>query len=135
MNAAATPQFSIESFEAGTIDIDEFDHAAHVYIAWLYLGKFALHEAISRFTDAIRRITRQHGVPGKYHETVTWFFMFLIAERRNGLQAKDWFSFERNNEDLFARGSDNILNNYYSSDVLGSVRARQSFVLPDKLAR
>lgn len=133
MNAVAAPQFSIASFEAGTIDADEFDHEAHIYVAWLYLEQYPLLEAVGRFTDAIRRLTVRLGVPGKYHETITWFFMFLIDERRAGLRAGDWFSFHRNNVDLFARGEDNILSRYYSSDLLGSDRAKQSFVLPDRL--
>lgn len=134
MNAAAVPQFSITSFEAGTIDIDAFDHEAHVYVAWLYLERFPLLEAIGRFSDALRRLTIQLGVPGKYHETITWFFMFVIEERCQEPRTGGWFSFQRDNADLFARGDDNILNRYYSSDLLASNRARQSFVLPDRLA-
>lgn len=134
MNAAAIPQFTIEAFEAGTIDAEAFDHEAHVYIAWLYLERYPLHEAIARFTDALQRLTVQLGIPGKYHETVSWFFMLLTEERRFGLTAGDWFSFHRKHADLFASGPDSILGRYYSSELLASDRARTSFVLPDKLA-
>ena len=132
MNAAAVPDFSIEAFEAGTIDVDAFDHEAHVYVAWLYLERYPLLQAIARFTDAIRRLTVQLGVPGKYHETITWFFMFLIAERRQDNQAGDWFAFRRQNADLFGRGENNVLGRYYSSELLATDRARQFFVLPDQ---
>jgi hypothetical protein len=34
MSAAPIPQFTVESFEAGEIDADAFDHDAHIYVAW-----------------------------------------------------------------------------------------------------
>ncbi len=134
MNAAATPQFSIDALEDGTLDVETFDHEAHIYIAWLYLQRYPLHEASARFTAALRRLVRKLGIPGKYHETISWFFMLLIEERRSAQETDDWFSFHRDHADLFARGDDNILSRYYSSELLGSDRARQSFMLPDKLA-
>jgi len=50
------------------------------------------------------------------------------------MNAEDWFSFHRKHADLFASGADSILNRYYSAELLGSERARTSFVLPDKPA-
>lgn len=134
MNAVVAPRISIEAFEDGTLDAEDFDHEAHIYVAWLYLQCYPLHEASARFIAALKRLTKQLGIPGKYHETITWFFMLLIAERRNLLETDDWHSFCRHHCDLFARGNDNILNRYYSSELIGSDRARRSFVLPDKLA-
>jgi hypothetical protein len=134
MNAVATPGVSIEALEDGTLDVEQFDHEAHVYVAWLYLQQYPLHEAAARFIAALKRLTALLGIPGKYHETISWFFMLLIAERRNSQKSDDWHSFYRNHADLFARGDANILNRYYSSELLGSDRARRSFMLPDKLA-
>jgi len=134
MSAVATPAVSIDALESGTIDVDAFDHEAHIYVAWLYLQRYPLSEASARFIAALQRLTRQLGIPGKYHETITWFFMLLIEERRCEQETDDWFSFHRDHADLFARGNNNILNRYYSSELLGSDRARQSFMLPDRLA-
>jgi hypothetical protein len=134
MNAAAIPVVSIESLEDGTLDVDAFDHEAHIYVAWLYLQRYPLHEAAARFTGALQRLTRKLGIPGKYHETISWFFMLLIEERRCGQTSDAWHSFHRDNADVFARGKGDILNRYYSKELLGSDRARQSFMLPDKLA-
>ena len=131
MNAVTVPELTIDAFEAGSVDADAFDHEAHIYVAWLYLQRYAPHEAIGRFTDALKRLTRQLGIPGKYHDTISWFFLLLIEERRDG--SGDWFAFRRNNNDLFARDS-NILSRDYSRDLLTSDRARQSFVLPDLIA-
>jgi hypothetical protein len=134
MNAIAAPQISIEALENGSLDADKFDHEAHIFVAWLYLQRYPLHEATARFIAALKRLTAQLGIPGKYHETISWFFMLLIAERRSIQKADTWHAFYRDHADLFARGDENILNRYYSSELLGSDRARQSFMLPDKLA-
>jgi len=134
MSAAPIPQFTVELFEAGEIDADAFDHDAHIYVAWLYLDRHELLEAVRNFTAALKRLTTQLGIPGKYHETITWFFMFLIEERRGESPARDWYSFRRDNEDLFAKGEDGILNRYYERTTLGSDRARRSFLLPDRHA-
>ncbi|MCH8060373.1 MAG: hypothetical protein IIA11_07940 [Proteobacteria bacterium] len=104
-----------------------------MYAAWLYLQRYALTDAINRFTQALRRLTIQFGVPGKYHETVSWFFLILISERRALAATDSWSAFRRDNVDIFRR-DDNILARYYSSERISSKHARQSFLLPDKLA-
>jgi hypothetical protein len=131
VNAAALPGFSVEAFERGEIDPDAFDDEAHVYVAWLYLERFPLPEALGKFDAALRRLTVKLGVPGKYHATITWFFLLLIAERRHADPGADWNRFRRQNADLVEDGG--LLGRYYSRRTLASDRARQSFVLPDRL--
>jgi hypothetical protein len=75
-------------------------------------------------------LTLRLGVPQKYHETVSWFFMIVIADRLAGTQADDWETFRRDNGDLFDNGSA-LLRRYYSKARLGSTAARQRFLLPD----
>lgn len=133
MSAVSAPDWTIESFESGKIDAEAFDHGAHIYVGWLYLERYPLAEAIKQFTIALRRLTRRLGVPGKYHETISWFFLLLIEERRSDSPPNNWFAFRRSNKDLFCR-DDNIVERYYSKELITSDRARQSFVLPDRLA-
>ena len=131
MNAAALPHFSVEAFERGEVDADAFDHEAHVYVAWLYLERFPLPAALEKFDAALRRMTVKLGVPGKYHATITWFFLLLIGERRSADPGVDWHRFRRQNADLIEDGR--ILERYYSRQTLASARARRTFVLPDTL--
>ena len=70
-------------------------------------------------------------MPGKYNETITWFFMLTIAERRRGDAASDWAAFRKDNPDLFGSGTA-ILGRYYSDERLWSEDARNLFLLPDK---
>jgi hypothetical protein len=133
MNAVVAPGLDIEAFERGEIDAEAFDHEAHVFLAWRYLERLALPAALEAFDAALRRLTVKLGVPGKYHATVTWFFMLLIAERRAGDPGADWRRFRRCNADLIE--DRDLLERYYRSETLASDRARRSFVLPDRLAR
>jgi len=135
MSALATLSFdagvSIESLESGEIDLAVFDHDAHVYVAWSYLERHELPVAIDRFSNALIRLTRKIGVPEKYHETITWFFLLLIAERRQTTRGDSWKAFCDSNPDLFGSGSA-VFGRHYTHDRLMSPLARRLFLLPDK---
>ena len=131
MNERDLSEFSIGAIESGDFDVGSFDHEAHVYAAWRFLETLPVLEAIERFSSALKRVTVRLGVPGKYHDTVTWFWMLLIAERRR--PGEDWPRFRNGNPDLFDK-DDNILLRYYSSERLWSDEARRQFLLPDKAA-
>ena len=130
MTARDFSLFSVDAFERGTIDAPEFDHEAHVYVAWSYLDRYPLTVAIERFSNALKSLTDKLGVPDKYHETITWFYLLLIAERRHATEG--WEAFRRDNEDLFNPG-DSVLTRYYRPATLASDRAKRSFVLPDAM--
>jgi len=130
VSAAGLAGLSVDAFERGDVDPDAFDHEAHVYLAWLYLERFPLPEALERFDAALRSLTVKLGIPGKYHATITWFYLLLISERRNELPGEDWRRFRRRNADLLEGG---VLERYYNGRTLASARARRAFVLPDRL--
>lgn len=131
MNAIITPSLSIEKFEAGDIDPARFDHESHVYIAWLYVQSNELADAIGKFDKALKRLVSKFGERDKYHATLTWFFMLLVAERT--IDNEPWLTFKNKNQDVIT-DSKNILSRYYTTERLYSESARKSFVLPDKLA-
>ena len=131
MSTRAEPDLTVAAFERGDIDAERFDHEAHLYAAWLYLDAFP-GEASERFVAALKRLTVKLGVPGKYHDTITRFYLAVMAERRQQAPGSDWPAFRRANRDLFDR-SDNVLSRYYSGDRLASELARESFVLPDQV--
>ncbi len=121
---------TIRAFENATIDPGEFNHEAHIQVGWRYLQDYDQLDAISRFTDAIRRLTRKLGVPSKYHETITWFYLLKIAERSRDNAASGWPAFKAANPDLF-EWNPSLIQKYYSDALLSSEIARRRFVLPD----
>ncbi len=131
MSAPLEQELTIERFESGQVDPGRFDHEAHVYVAWLYVTTFDPAAAILRFDNALRRLTAELGVPEKYHATITWLFLLLVAEKSR--EDERWERFKARNEDLFG-DSKTILRRYYSESLLSSQRAKSRFLLPDRLA-
>lgn len=127
----------IEQFERSTTPADSFHHADHVRLAFEYLSRYPVLEALERFSAALKRFAVAQGKAQLYHETITWAYLFLIRERMvraSGQQT--WEEFASDNLDLLTweRGSRGILAQYYAQETLASDAARTTFLLPDKPA-
>ncbi|HWZ84023.1 MAG TPA: hypothetical protein VNW47_15440 [Terriglobales bacterium] len=125
----------IERFEHGLTAADSFHHADHVRLAFEYLNRYPALDALKKFADALLRFATALGKPDRYHETITWAYLFLIRERMKRVtEAQTWEKFATENPDLliWAKGSFGILERYYRTDTLVSPAARCTFLLPDK---
>jgi hypothetical protein len=120
----------VVQFEACTLPPSRFHHRNHVRLAWLYLKEAPLLEALTRFRTSLQRYAASLGAAAKYHETITFAFLFLIHERMQRADAPTFDDFADANEDLF----DAILLRYYREETLGSELARRVFVWPDRVA-
>jgi hypothetical protein len=122
----------VAAFENCTLPLERFRHADHVRMAFLYLGRYPLLEAIAHFSAGLVRFAAAHGKTGLYHETITWAYLLLIHERWVGAgRGQSWAEFAATNRDLFD-GNDGILKKYYREETLKSELARSVFVFPDK---
>lgn len=128
--APGKPGPSVTRFETLDFDVRGFDHEAHVYVAWRYLQEFELLESISRFRTALKNLTSSLGKPDKYHETITWFFMIVVAERATEDAAQDRTAFRRRNADLF-QADLALVCAHYTQKRLNSAAAKTKFLLPD----
>ena len=117
----------IDAFESCTLPAEQFPHRAHVRLAWLYLREGTLLDALTRFVEGLKRYAGSLGASTKYHETITWAFLFLIHERMARSAADSFEDFAAANEDLF----NGVLEKYYRKETLASDLARQTFLMPD----
>jgi hypothetical protein len=117
----------ISSFEDCTLPPELFDHRQHVRVGWIYLTEGALLQALARFVTSLKRYATSLGASTKYHETITFAFLFLIHERMQRTSAATFDQFAEANPDLF----EPILDRYYTPETLRSDFARQTFVMPD----
>jgi len=117
----------VARFEDCTLPSSQFDHRNHVRLAWLYLQEAPLLDALTRFRNSLQRYAGSLGAAAKYHETITFAFLFLIHERMQRADFASFDDFAGANAELF----DRILSRYYSEDALGSELARRVFVMPD----
>jgi hypothetical protein len=124
-----TDEAFARAFEKGSITPAQFDHAAHVRVAWVYLQEAeSLEEALSRMRDAIRRFAAAAGVPGKYHETITVLWMRLLAEVRAAGASGELADVLLAHPALADK---DLPLQYYSRALLFSDDARAGWVEPD----
>jgi hypothetical protein len=123
-----------DRFVDTSLPAEQFHHPQHVHVAWLFVRKYGMPSALAEFTAAIRRFADAKGATGLYHETITWAFLLLIADRQARTPAETWEEFEQANQDLLT-WKPSILDRYYSKELLASDLARKSFLMPDKVVR
>ena len=124
----------LDKFVDTTLPSDQFHHQQHVQVAWLFVRKFGMPRALSEFTKALKRFADAKGATGLYHETITWAFLLLIADRQAHCAAGTWEDFAQANPDLLV-WKPSILDRYYSKELLSSELARRTFLMPDKVLR
>ena len=98
----------------------------------MFIRKHGMPQALAEFSAAIKRFADAKGATGLYHETITWAFLLLIAERQARSDANTWEAFEAAHPDLLV-WKPSILNRYYSKELLSSDLAKGVFVFPDRL--
>lgn len=101
-------------------------------MAWNYLQEYPLATAIDRYASALKDFATHHGVPEKYHETITWAYMLIINERLENQPGQSWEEFNDSNPDLLSWPG-GALQRYYTPDLLESEEARRTFLMPDRL--
>ena len=121
-----------EQFENGTLNVEIFDHPAHVKMAWIYLKRYELPEALRNFSNALKNFAEVNNAAGLYHQTITFAFLILINERiKAASNSQSWDEFQAHNPELFD-WKNNILKKYYQEETLKSDFAKRHFVFPDK---
>ncbi len=60
------------ALERGEIANEDFHHASHLHVAWVYLAESSsVRQAASKMRNTLRRFAAAAGKPEKYHETIT----------------------------------------------------------------
>jgi hypothetical protein len=118
------------AFEDGSVTPAEFTHLAHVRVAWVYLNESAsMEDALPRMRDAIRRFAAAAGATQKYHETITVFWMRLLADVRARGAAGELAGVLHAHPALADK---ELPLQYYSRGRLFSDEARAAWVEPDR---
>lgn len=121
-------------FEDTTLPAEAFHHAQHVRVAWMFVRRFGLPDAIGLFSQALRRFAEAKGKPTLYHQTITWGYLLLIGQRIDHDESGSWDEFAAANPDLLT-WKPSLLDRYYTAETLWSDLARRTFVMPDRQLR
>jgi hypothetical protein len=120
----------LAAFEAGAYAPADFNHRAHVRLAYVYLALNDVERATALMRNAIVNFLRHHGIaPTKYHETLThaWILaVFHFMHRTTSALSADDF-INRTPILLDSR----IMMTHYSAERLFSQHARAAFIEPD----
>ena len=118
------------AFEACETAPADFDHAAHVLLAYIYLCDHPVDVATQRMKKALLTFLAHVGVgEARYHETITRAWILAVGHfmtRTPGCASASEF-IAANPQLLDSR----IMLTHYSAEVLYSPTARHGFVEPD----
>jgi len=117
--------------EACEFPVPEFDHRAHLRLAYVYLVEGSAEQAVQLMREALTGLLKHAGVDPskKYHETLTEAWILAVhhfMSNTDSCESTDDF-IEKNNVMLDSK----IMMMHYSAEVLFSEQARQSFVEPN----
>jgi hypothetical protein len=96
-----------------------------------YVQRYGTAAALARFSASLRRFAESHGST-KYHETITWAYLLVIADRLAEAPAdQSWDAFAAANPDLLRFPG--VVGDLYRPETLQSAQARARFRMPDRL--
>jgi hypothetical protein len=119
------------ALERGEIANEDFHHASHLHVAWVYLSESSsVNEAAGKMRDTLRRFASSAGKLEKYHETITLFWVHLLAHAHAHAAAagKTLEEIVHANPRLLEK---DFPLAYYSAERLFSDSARASWVEPN----
>ncbi|GAA0213442.1 hypothetical protein GCM10009123_20870 [Kangiella japonica] len=127
----------VERFKKQQVEAGEFNHLAHLKVAWSYIHEYSPAEARERFHCDIIKLTQVLGAEEKYHRTLTDFFIDYLYQVKWYLNcelpgAESWELVEQKCP-LLIHNAKQLVNFYYSEGCINSVEARTQYVEADIL--
>ena len=121
----------IEQFNSLALPPSAFDHRAHVRTATVLVLQLGAEQAYEHLKERLLAFLKHLGAPAtKYHETVTYAWVALVAEalRDDDEPSANADEFMDRHPELLRK---DILEDYYSSQLLKSDQARSMLTFPD----
>ena len=105
-----------------------FGHREHLELAWTYLRRYRLEQATDAMSAAVRHLASEHGMPDRYHETITRSWVRLVDVHRHDSDARSFDEFIAGNSGLLDR---QLVERHYSRDLIATDGARAESTEPD----
>lgn len=124
---------SLDTFQNCSIPLEEWNHRAHLTIAWLYLRAHPLDAATDLMRRGVQAYNARHGIEqtptGGYHDTLTIAWMRILHATMTVYGPED-------SPDAFLAAhphlqSKVLLRLFYSRPRIMSHEARHRWVEPD----
>jgi hypothetical protein len=120
----------LQAFEAFEFPPGEFDHRAHVRLAYIYLCAHSVDQASELMKKSLLGFLHHIGVDeSKYHETLTRSWILAVRHfMEKSTRCSSAAEFIEGNTILL---DTKIMLSHYSAEVLFSNQAREQFMEPD----
>lgn len=126
----------LRQFEDLSFPYEQWNHQAHVRVAFIYLSRYPFAEALDRIRASIKAYNAKNKVPEEqfygYNETTTHAFLILVAATMAAygkfFDTPDSESFCDRHTQLLDR---NILRLFYSPACRSHPDAKTRFIEPD----
>lgn len=119
-------------FERLEIAPSQFGHREHLRLAFVVLRDADFGEGAVRFRAAFKRFTRAFGATAKYHETLTWAYLALVAQCMHERTYAASFELLADRPDLLDHRAGLLARHYDVAEITASPLARRVFVLPER---
>ncbi|WP_395737012.1 hypothetical protein [Prosthecobacter sp.] len=126
----------LRRFEDQSLPLEEWNHRAHLKVAYLYLQGLPFSEALERLRSGIKSYNAAHGImdtpTGGYHETLTQVWLQLVAATLHQFGPAE-------SADAFFEAQTQLCDKrtpllFFSRERLMSAEAKREFVEPDLAA-
>jgi hypothetical protein len=119
----------MRTFEAGDLPACDFNHFAHLRLAYAYLCQGDLECAQLRMREALLAFLDAKEIPRmKFHETMTRAWVMAVSHFMNRGSSASFAEFIANSAQLL---DTRVMLTHYSAAALFSDRARAAFLEPD----
>ncbi|AEM72062.1 hypothetical protein Murru_3041 [Allomuricauda ruestringensis DSM 13258] len=122
----------VHAFENGSFPPSQFNHAAHIKLAWIYLNQFDEETAISKTCKAIQNFDKLHGDGTKFHTTLTVAAVKVVHHFKQKSNATNFEEFITEFPRLITSFKE-LLFQHYGKDVIADPKAKTTYLEPDLL--
>jgi hypothetical protein len=113
----------VARFESCALQPWAFGHREHLFVAWTYLRAADFEDAAARFAKNLKRFATHHGAERKYHATITFTLLSILAEAMDEAPAQTFDALLEARPDLLDVRA--LLAPLYDRKTLESDRARR----------
>lgn len=120
----------IRAIEAKEFPAEQFDHQAHIRLAWILIAQNGIEEAIKKVSELLREYVIALGAQDKYHHTLTVAAVKTVYHFYQKSTTTSFQSFIAEYPQLLSDFRA-LLDFHYSKDILFSEVAKEIYLAPD----
>lgn len=121
-----------QQFKSRELDPALFCHEAHLRLAYIYIGKYGLDQAIRNICDQLEAYSKHLGATDKYNTTLTVAAIKAVYHFMQKSKTNDFKGFIAEFPQL-KYGFKRLLQSHYDFDIFNSQKAKKSFLEPNLL--